>query len=162
MATSSLLWSKFHSSCMNYIHDDFFRQVRGVRKKSDKVIVIEHVFTVGDFDKDASLILECSSKLREHCSKFGAVTKVVVYDKNPDGVCQVFFKTPEEADLAISMLDGRLFTKSCGPMKAFTWDGRAKYKIAESAEEEKARLENWEKFLKAEDDEASDQKVVEK
>lgn len=109
---------------------------------------------MADFDKDASLILQCSSKLREHCSKFGTVTKVVVYDKNPDGICQVFFKTPEEADLAISMLDGRLFTKACGPMKSYTWDGRTKYKVTESAEEEKARLENWEKFLKAEEDDS--------
>ena len=69
-------------------------------------------------------------------------------------ICQVFFKTPEEADLAISMLDGRLFTKACGPMKSYTWDGRTKYKVTESAEEEKARLENWEKFLKAEEDDS--------
>jgi hypothetical protein len=40
------------------------------------------VFNPKDFDLDASLILECSGKLREHCSKFGVVTKVVVYDKH--------------------------------------------------------------------------------
>ena len=121
-----------------------------MRKKSDKVIVIENVFDFKDFDRDAALILECSSKLREHCSKFGAVTKVVVYDKNKEGTCQVFFKTPEEADLAISMLDGRLFSKAIGPMKCYTWDGKTKYKVTESEEEEKVRLENWEKFLKEE------------
>ena len=126
--------------------------MRGERKKSDKVIVIENVFDFKDFDRDAALILECSAKLREHCSKFGAVTKVCVYDKNPAGICQVFFKSPEEADLAISMLDGRLFSKSCGAMKCYTWDGKTKYKVTESAEEEKERLANWEKFLKAEDE----------
>ena len=103
--------------------------------------------------QDASLILECSGKLREHCSKFGAVTKVVVYDKHPSGICQVFFKSPEEADLAISMLDGRLYSKACGPMKCYTWDGKTKYKITETEEEEKERLANWEKFLKAEEGE---------
>ena len=132
--------------------------MRGQRKKSDKVIVIQNVFDFKDFDRNAALILECSSKLREHCSKFGSVTKVCVYDKNPDGICQVFFKSPEEADLAISMLDGRLFSKACGAMKCNTWDGKTKYKITESAEEEKERLANWEKFLKAEDDEG-DKKV---
>ena len=136
----------------------FFFQMRGQRKKSDKVIVIQNVFDFKDFDRNAALILECSSKLREHCSKFGSVTKVCVYDKNPDGICQVFFKSPEEADLAISMLDGRLFSKACGAMKCNTWDGKTKYKITESAEEEKERLANWEKFLKAEDDEG-DKKV---
>jgi hypothetical protein len=59
------------------------------------VIVIENVFDVKAFDKDAALILECSAKLREHCSKFGVVTKVVVYDKNPQGICQVIRFTLE-------------------------------------------------------------------
>ena len=27
--------------------------------------------------------------VRTQCSKFGTVTKVVLYDKHPDGVCQV-------------------------------------------------------------------------
>jgi HIV Tat-specific factor 1 len=123
-----------------------------MRKKSDKVIVIENVFDFKDFDRDAALILECSAKLREHCSKFGGVTKVVVYDKNQDGICQVFFKTPEEADLAISMLDGRLFSQARGPMKCYTWDGKTKYKVTESEEEEKVRLAKWEKFLKEEEE----------
>ena len=30
--------------------------------------------------------------------------KVAVYDKHPQGICQVFFTSPEEADMAISML----------------------------------------------------------
>lgn len=56
------------------------------------------------------------------------------------------------------MLNGRLFTKSCGPMKCYTWDGKTKYKITESEEEEKARLENWEKFLRADDEDGSAEK----
>ena len=31
--------------------------------------------------------------------------------KFPKGICQVFFCSPEEADVAISMLDGRIFVK---------------------------------------------------
>ena len=62
-------------------------------------LVIENVFDPTDFDQDASLILECSSRLREQCNKFGNVKKVVVYDKHIQGICQVFFSTPEEADM---------------------------------------------------------------
>jgi HIV Tat-specific factor 1 len=119
-------------------------------KSKNKLCLIERMntFHANHFLQDASLILECSGKLREHCSKFGAVTKVVVYDKHPSGICQVFFKSPEEADLAISMLDGRLYSKACGPMKCYTWDGKTKYKVTETEEEERERLANWEKFLK--------------
>merc|ERR1712156_620034 len=86
-------------------------KLRGERSKRDKVLVIENVFDPSQFDADASLILECSNRLREQCSKFGTVRKVVVYDKHPKGICQVFFGSPEEADIAISMLDGRMFGK---------------------------------------------------
>ena len=131
-------------------------KLRGERSKKDKVIVIENVFDPSDFDKDASLILECSKRLREQCSKFGSVRKVVVYDKNSKGICQVFLGTPEEADLAISMLNGRLFANSRNIMKAYTWDGKTKYKVDETAEEEKERLNNWDKFLDTDEKEVDD------
>ena len=60
---------------------------------------LENVFDPSQFDADASLILECSNRLREQCSKFGTVRKVVVYDKHLKGICQVFFGSPEEADI---------------------------------------------------------------
>ena len=56
------------------------------------------------------------------------MTKVVVYDKHEDGVAQVFFGTPEEADMAISMLNGRIFSNK-KVMKAATWDGKEKFKV---------------------------------
>ena len=121
-------------------------KLRGERSKRDKVVVIENVFDPKEFDEDASLILECSNRLRDHCNKFGSVRKVVVHDQNPQGICQVFFASPEEADISISMLDGRVFSKGKA-MKAYTWDGKTKYKVNETEEEEKERLANWDKFL---------------
>lgn len=121
-------------------------KLRGERSKRDKVVTIENVFDPSQFDADASLILECSNRLREKCSKLGTVRKVVVYDKHPQGICQVFFASPEEADIAISMLDGRIFAKD-KIMKASTWDGKTKYKVNETEEEEKERLAKWDKFL---------------
>ena len=93
-----------------------------------KVVVLRNVFDPREFDEDAARILEYSGRLREHCAKFGRVTKVVVYDKHEDGVAQVFFGTPEEADMAISMLDGRVFSNK-KVMKAATWDGKEKFKV---------------------------------
>lgn len=122
-------------------------KLRGERSKKEKIIVVENVFVPSDFDKDASLILECSRRLREQCSKFGTARKVVVYDKHPKGICQVFMGSPEEGDMAISMLNGRIFSNSKIPMKAWTWDGKTKYAIGETADEEKERLSNWDKFL---------------
>ena len=135
-------------------------KVRGERSKREKVIVIENVFDTTNFDNDPSQILECSRRLREYCSKFGNVKKVCVYDKHEDGVCQVFFRSPEEADTAISMLDGRLYYGNGDKrvLKASTWDGKTKYKKNETEEEEKERLANWEKFLQEQENEMDSHK----
>jgi len=53
--------------------------------------------------------------------------------------------------MAISMLNGRIYNRTCGAMKAYSWDGKTKYKITETEEEEKERLANWENFLKTDE-----------
>ena len=120
-------------------------KMRGERGKHEKVVVIKNMFDVKDVDADPGLILDYSNNIRAQCSKFGSVTKVILYDKHPEGVCQIFFKDPSEADMAVSMLNGRMFIKNV--MSVETWDGRTKYNINESSTEEKERLEQWEKFL---------------
>ena len=52
-------------------------------------MVLRNVFDPSEFDEDAARILEYSGRLREHCAKFGRVTKVVLYDKHVEGVAQV-------------------------------------------------------------------------
>ena len=54
--------------------------------------------------------------------------------------------------MAISMLDGRLYITGTDQrvLSAAAWDGKTKYKINETEEEEKERLANWEKFLQDE------------
>ena len=64
----------------------------------------------------------------------------------------MFFQSPEDADIAISMLDGRLYITGSDQrvLKAAAWDGKTKYKVNETEEEEKERLANWEKYLQDE------------
>ena len=103
-------------------------KIKGERAKHEKVIVIKNMFDVEDLDADPGLILDYSNRIRSQGGKFGTVTKVCLYDKHPEGVCQVkrnfqqkdvftlhpiqvFFKEPSEADMAVQMLHGRLFGK---------------------------------------------------
>jgi len=123
-------------------------KMKGERAKHEKVIVIKNMFEVEDLDRDPGLILDYSNRIRSQSSKFGTVTKVCLYDKHPEGVCQVFFKDPSEADMAVQMLNGRLFGKKI--MTVETWDGKSKYKTEESKQEESERLKQWEKYLEDE------------
>lgn len=132
-------------------------KIKGERAKHEKVVVIKNMFDVDDLDADPGLILDYSNRIRTQCGKFGSVTKVSLYDKHPEGVCQVFFKDPSEADMAVQMLHGRLFGKKI--MSVETWDGKSKYKMEESKQEESERLKQWEKFLH-EADEKEEGKIV--
>jgi len=125
-------------------------KMKGERAKHDKVIVIKNLFDPQEFNTDAGLILDYTSRIRAQCSKFGTCTKIVLYDKHEEGVCQVFFKEPAEADMAVDMLNGRLFGKRI--MAVQTWDGKTKYKSEESKEEEAVRLAAWEKYLAGEEE----------
>ena len=51
--------------------------------------------------------------------------------------------------MAISMLDGRLYINGNDRrvLNASTWDGKTKFKVNETEEEEKERLANWDKYL---------------
>ena len=48
--------------------------------------------------------------------------------------------------MAIQMLNGRMFGRKV--MEVSTWDGKTKYKMEETKEEEAVRLAEWEKYLK--------------
>ena len=80
----------------------------------------------------------------------------------------MYFKEVSEADMAVEMLNGRMFGRKVWigqpkyifgafwlnnnfkkqVMEVATWDGRTKYKMEESKEEEAKRLEEWENYLK--------------
>uniref|UniRef100_G3MS45 17S U2 SnRNP complex component HTATSF1 n=1 Tax=Amblyomma maculatum TaxID=34609 RepID=G3MS45_AMBMU len=126
-------------------------KLRGMRDKNECTVVLKNMFEPKDFESDPTLILEYQKDLREECSQFGEVKKVVVYDRNPEGVATITFKEPEEADACISRMNGRWFAQR--QLSAETWDGRTKYKIFETEEELEARLKKWDDFLDGEDEE---------
>uniref|UniRef100_A0A1E1X4D1 17S U2 SnRNP complex component HTATSF1 n=1 Tax=Amblyomma aureolatum TaxID=187763 RepID=A0A1E1X4D1_9ACAR len=126
-------------------------KLRGMRDKHESTVVLKNMFEPKEFETDPALILEYQKDLREECSQFGEVKKVVVYDRNPEGVATITFKEPEEADACISRMNGRWFAQR--QLSAETWDGRTKYKIFETEEELEERLKKWDDFLEAEDEE---------
>uniref|UniRef100_A0A5K3FUJ1 RRM domain-containing protein n=1 Tax=Mesocestoides corti TaxID=53468 RepID=A0A5K3FUJ1_MESCO len=107
---------------------------------------------------DVSLIPEIRERVRTQCAKVGVVKKIVVYDTNPEGVVSVTFSTPEEADVALTFLDKALFTypapctdpqggQRTRQLDVSRWDGKERFDKQENVEEEKERLDRWNKFL---------------
>ncbi|KAK6641512.1 hypothetical protein RUM44_013224 [Polyplax serrata] len=129
-------------------------KLRGEREKHEKTVIIKNLFEPSIFDSHMELILEYTQDLREECSKCGVIRKLILHDKHPEGVAQVTFSDPEEADLCIKLLNNRWFGKR--KITAEVWDGKTKYKIVENEKEEKERLDSWKKFLESEEQKEGD------
>lgn len=107
--------------------------------------------------KEVTLALDLKNQVKNSCERFGEINKVVVYENNPDGVVSISFKTVEEADYCIKLLNNGIMRGR--KITAENWDGKTKYKVQESEEEQKKRDQQWESFLKGSDDEKTDEEV---
>ncbi|XP_035829304.1 HIV Tat-specific factor 1 homolog, partial [Aplysia californica] len=115
------------------------------RSKNERIVILKNMFDVSEFDADPTLINEFRADVRDECLKFGDVKKVVLYDRNPEGVISVTFKEAEEADKCIAALNGRWFAKR--RITAAAHDGKTRYEVQETEEEKAKRLAGWDSFL---------------
>ncbi|KAK0147198.1 HIV Tat-specific factor 1 [Merluccius polli] len=112
-----------------------------VRKRHEKVVIIQNMFHPSDFEEDPLVLNEYRDDLRIECEKFGQVKKVIIFDvghlavRHPDGVASVAFKEPDHADLCIEALNRRWF------------GGRQLSAVEETAREREERLKGWSNFL---------------
>ncbi|XP_076754489.1 RRM1_TatSF1_like and RRM2_TatSF1_like domain-containing protein barc [Xylocopa sonorina] len=119
--------------------------------KHERVVIIKNLFSPQDFDQEVSLLLEYQQDIRSECLKCGDVRRVVIYDRHPEGVAQVTFREPAEAQACVQLLNGRWFSQR--KISAEIWDGKTKYKILETDAEVEARIAKWDKFLEDEEEE---------
>ena len=91
--------------------------------KHGRVVVLKHMFTLGELAEDASLLLDLKEDVREECATLGEVTNVVLYDvrrrsprasraarspsppsitqAEPEGVMTVKFRDPLSAQACV-------------------------------------------------------------
>nr|CAH7724030.1 unnamed protein product [Callosobruchus chinensis] len=124
----------------------------GERSKHERVVIIRNLFDPSIFDTDVGLILEFQQDLRDECSKHGKVNKVTIFDRHPEGIAQINMGSPEEADEVVNLLNGRWFMKR--QLKAEIWDGRTKFRIAETDSEISQRINKWDTFLEGDKESA--------
>lgn len=123
----------------------------GERSKHERIVILKNLFHTTDFDKEVQLILDYQQDLREEATKCGEVRKVVLYDRHPEGVAQITMKEPEQADAVVELMNGRWFGKR--QITAEIWDGKTKYRIAETDADIGKRIDKWDKFLEGTDEE---------
>ena len=132
---------------------------RNYRPPSHCTVILKNVFGPDEMLKNVTLALDLKVQVKESCDRFGEIRRVTVYENNPEGVVSITFATVEEADYCISLLNRGLMRGR--EITAENWDGKAKYKMDESKEEQEKRDAEWEAFLKGSDDEKTDEELDE-
>lgn len=130
-------------------------KLRGEKSKHEKVVIVKNLFDPSIFDKEVGLILEYQQDLRDECLKCGGVRKIIIYDRHPEGIAQITFKEFEAADACVQLLNNRWFCQR--QITAEIWDGKTKYKIVETEEEIKKRLEKWGNYLVSDEKKRTDE-----
>ncbi|XP_055534223.1 HIV Tat-specific factor 1 homolog [Wyeomyia smithii] len=125
-------------------------KLRGERSRHERIVILKNLFEPELFEREVHLLLEYQNDLREECNKCGTCRRVVLFDRHPEGVAQVTMSDPEEADLVVKLMHGRFFGKR--KLTAEIWDGRTKYRVAETEADTNKRLGNWEKYLEKEEE----------
>ncbi|EGO00293.1 hypothetical protein SERLA73DRAFT_180800 [Serpula lacrymans var. lacrymans S7.3] len=129
-----------------------------VVNRNSRVVVLKHMFTLKELEKDASLLLDLKEDVREECSTLGEVTNVVLYDKEADGVMTVKFRDPLSAQACILKMSGRFFDGR--RVEASLYAGKQRFKRSGASDEiegdgdeaEKQRLDDFASWLMTEGD----------
>lgn len=136
---------KFKEKALDWRPD----KLRGERSKHERVVVIKNLFTPDVFENHVDLIIDYQNNVQQEASKYGTVKKVVIYSSEAEGVAEIVMNDPEEADLAVKMMNGTTFETRI--LSAETWDGKTRYRKNETEAEVSERLSKWDEFLEADD-----------
>ncbi|KLT39738.1 hypothetical protein CC85DRAFT_330491 [Cutaneotrichosporon oleaginosum] len=89
--------------------DDGARASSNISSQLGRVVVLKGMFKLRELEEEPELILELKEDVREEAETLGAVTSVVLYDKEEEGVMTVKFKDPVAAQACVKKMDGRYF-----------------------------------------------------
>lgn len=138
--------------------DDDPSTLQDTSSRWDKVVILKHMFTLEELEEDPAAMLEIKEDIREECEKFGPVTNVQLFDKEPEGVTSVRFGNVTAADACVRVMNGRWFDKR--QLVAQISTGKEKFqksraKEADSDEEGEDRLDAFGSWLEGDKQEAN-------
>ncbi|KAL1406055.1 hypothetical protein Q8F55_007738 [Vanrija albida] len=118
-----------------------------------RIVVLKGMFKLEDLDKEPELLLELKEDVRDEAESLGAVTNVVLYDKEADGVMTIKFKDGTAAQACVLKMDGRFFDGR--RISAALYSGRERYRKSGGGQvggedeeaDEQQRLDNFADWL---------------
>lgn len=129
------------------------------KNKYAKFVIIKRAFKIDEIedDEDEGAILEIKQDMREAAERFGDVTNVVLYDKEPEGIVTVRFKEFEQAEAFVAAFNGKGYNRE--KLQLSIAEDRPRFKKSgkdeeEDHEENVRRMEAYMDGDKTDEDEA--------
>ncbi|WFD29813.1 hypothetical protein MSPP1_000826 [Malassezia sp. CBS 17886] len=111
-----------------------------------RTVVLKKMFTLAELDADPTLLLDLKMDVREECESHGAVTNVVLWDKEPEGVITVRFQDPSAARSCVQKMERRYFAGR--QISAFLVDGKPRFRRStQDVEEDSERVDAFGDWL---------------
>ncbi|KAI9714009.1 MAG: hypothetical protein M1820_000739 [Bogoriella megaspora] len=114
--------------------DEEPQQLTETSSRWDKVVILKHMFTLKELEEDPAAYAEIKDDVFEECGKLGEVTRLVVYDKEEDGVISVKYGNAEAAKACVRLMNGRVFGGQ--KVQATIATGREKYKKSKNKDDD--------------------------
>lgn len=83
--------------------DDDPQTLKQTSSRFDKVVILKHMFTLEELQKDKEAAQDIAEDVREECSTLGDVLNVTLFDKEADGVVSVRFSNAEAARACVAV-----------------------------------------------------------
>ena len=127
-------------------------------------MIFKGVFTIKELDDDPALTLDIAEEMREDASQWGEVSKVTLFDREPEGIATIRFKDPAVAAKYAAHCHGREVGGQI--IRAYVADEKPKFKKSgqgtmSDEEEEAERLERFGNQIEADFAAAQAAKVAE-
>ncbi|KAF2019010.1 hypothetical protein BU24DRAFT_110479 [Aaosphaeria arxii CBS 175.79] len=95
-------------------------------------VILNHMFTLAELEEDEDAITEIRDEVREEAEDYGVVTKVVLYDKEHEGIMCVRFKERKDAETYAKICNGREFNNR--RVSAWQAEDRPRFKKSKATE----------------------------
>eukprot|EP01083_Nonionella_stella_P025007 68871_1 len=112
-------------------------------------IVLQNVWTVTQRNEwscpSPSFFEALEKEVLEEMNKIGPIDKYELYEDNPKGIIRIKYKFSPHAAQCIKQMNRRYFDGNI--IDCFYWDGTTEYSVRETAQEQRQRFENFQKYM---------------
>lgn len=134
--------------------DDDISTMKQTSSRSDKVVVLKHVFTLLELTEDPELREDIMLDMREDAEKHGDIKNITIFDQEEDGVVTIRFSNAMAAQACANAFDGRGYAGRS--LSATISTGEEKFKKSfkkdtDKEAEEAKRLEEYSKYIEGQE-----------